>query len=85
MSAAKKKPDLALVIGVGDKGKPKDEEEMDGEGDDEGGAYTDAFHELAMALGVDPAKVDADKGVEAMKVMHDLCAAGEHEEEAEEK
>ena len=82
---AGKKPDLALVIGMGKPKPGKDEEEADVEkedGEDEDAAYDDAFHELAEALGVDPAKVDATRGVDALRVMHKLCS-GDHESDEE--
>jgi hypothetical protein len=86
--AAKKKPDLAVVIGMG---KPKGgaEEEAPPESEreeaDEESAYHDAFHELASALGVDPKMTDAAKGAEAFKTLHDLCASEYGEESGEEE
>lgn len=76
MAAMKKKPDLAVVIGMG---KPKGEKEAPEEEHDEDGAedeaaYHDAFHELAGALGIDPKSTDPARGAEAFKVLHDLCA-----------
>lgn len=76
--AAKKKPDLAVVIGVG--GKPKkgpadsepDEMDEDMEKDEGGTPEDDAMGEFKSALD----SGDNARAVEAFKILYDLCHSG---------
>jgi len=72
MPAKKKKPDLAVLIGMAGKGpkKPEPEEEPDGDEGDES-AHEDAMSELHAALKSD----DMPRAVEAFKTLYDLCAS----------
>jgi hypothetical protein len=88
MSAKKKKPDLAVVIGMADgKKKPADSEpdmEKDPDGDE-------MAHEEAMGAMHDALKAgDMGAAVDAFRTLYDLCRAdheseGEGEYEGEEK
>lgn len=67
-----KKKGLAIVLGFGDKSKPEDEAPESSE--DMGGDVDEAYHDAAEEL-VDAVKAsDADRVVDAFKLLHQLCS-----------
>lgn len=82
MKPAKKKPGLAIVIGMGKpKGKepedmPDDDEHEDPDGDE--GAHEDAMAEFNDAAH----KGDLPRQIEAFKTLYDLCMAEHKDAEA---
>lgn len=70
-----KKKGLALLIGLG--GKPKSDEAPESSDDMSGGDDVDeAYHDAAEELISSVSEGDADRVVEAFKLLHKLCAEG---------
>lgn len=83
--AKKKKPDLAVVIGMG--GKPPKDRESSPDMHEEDADGGEMAHEEAMGAMHDALKAgDMTAAVDAFRTLYDLCAAdheGGGEEEAE--